>query len=239
MLAGVRSCFLLSFLLVFFFAASLPAHSQINGVPASVTSLGFGGRFNPTPGVRASVTSLGPNGYGNSWPIFGGCCVNFFMPQNPNPPLFSGRHRRRRAEQNYFPIGISEPVYVPVPYAVEAVDDTPEETGSVRASSQRTPTPPDKRAVDADLAPKVAFYAKPAPLEPEEPVAAQPSTVLVFKDGHQSDVLNYAIVGDTLFDFESARTRKILLADLDLPATRKLNDDRGVDFQVPANTKRQ
>jgi hypothetical protein len=70
-------------------------------------------------------------------------------------------------------------------------------------------------------------------------VAAQPSTVLVFKDGHKSDVLNYAIVGDALFDLGAGRTHKILLADLDLPATHKANDDRGVDFQIPASTNRQ
>ncbi|MGA2358561.1 MAG: hypothetical protein ABSF66_06145 [Terriglobales bacterium] len=52
-------------------------------------------------------------------------------------------------------------------------------------------------------------------------------------------MLNYAIVGDTLFDFGTGRTKKILLTDLDLPATRKANDDRGVDFQVPASAARQ
>jgi hypothetical protein len=52
-------------------------------------------------------------------------------------------------------------------------------------------------------------------------------------------VLNYAIVGDTLFDFADGRTKKILLADLDLPATRKANDDNGVDFQIPVTTARQ
>lgn len=41
-------------------APALPA--QINGVAPSVTSLGFGGHFNPAPGVPASVTSLGPRG---------------------------------------------------------------------------------------------------------------------------------------------------------------------------------
>ncbi len=70
-------------------------------------------------------------------------------------------------------------------------------------------------------------------VKPEEPVVAQPPTVLVFKDGHRSDVENYAIVGDTLFDFAEGRARKILLADLDLPATRKANDERGVEFNVP------
>ena len=63
--------------------------------------------------------------------------------------------------------------------------------------------------------------------------------MLVFKDGHKSDVVNYAIVGDTLFDFGDGRTRKIRLADLDLPATQKANDDRGVDFQVPDSANRK
>lgn len=111
MLAGARSCFLLTFLLAFLFAASLSAHSQINGVPASVTSLGFGGHF--TPGPRASVTSLGSNGYGTNWPVFGGWGVNFFLPQNPNLPSFSGHHRRRRENHDYFSVGMIEPVYVP------------------------------------------------------------------------------------------------------------------------------
>lgn len=247
MLAGMRSRFLLSFLLAFFVAACLPGQSQVNGVPASVTSLGFGGHF--TPGVRASVTSLGPNSYGNSWPIFsiGNCCANFFMPANPNPPLFLGRHHRRHADQNFFPVGVIEPAYIPypVPYAVEVDgDDDAPDTDYVRAPSQRKPAPPHKRveerdpaANDSDL--KVDAASKPAPAVEEKPVATQPSTVLVFKDGHHSDVLNYAIVGDTLFDFGDGRTRKILLADLDLPATHKANDDRGVDFQIPDRLKGQ
>src|ERR1700730_7560654 len=37
------------------------ADAQINGVPASVTSPGFGGR--PINGTPASVTSLGPRGF--------------------------------------------------------------------------------------------------------------------------------------------------------------------------------
>ena len=77
--------------------------------------------------------------------------------------------------------------------------------------------PPEKpaadRRVNSDLeAPPEDAMAEPAP------VPSQPPTVLVFKDGHRSDVINYAIVGDTLFDFGSARTKKILLADLDLAA---------------------
>jgi hypothetical protein len=240
MLAGMRSYFLLSLWLAFSVAAFLPVQAQINGVPASVTSYGFGGSNNPNPGVRASVTSLGPNGYGNSRPVFGNCCANFFLPANPNPPLFSGRRHRRHEDHAFFPIGVSEPVYVPyaVPYVQEADDDSVD-VDYVHAAGPRNPTPPAKRDRDRDSAPKADASAKPTPGEAEEPVAAQPSTVLVFKDGHQSDVLNYAIVGDTLFDLGAGRTHKILLADLDIPATRKVNDDRGVDFQVPASAKGQ
>lgn len=69
--------------------------------------------------------------------------------------------------------------------------------------------------------------------EPQQPQPVQPLTVLVFKDGHKLEVGNYAIVGTTLFDLTSGHPRKIALADLDLDATQKQNDDRGVVFQLP------
>lgn len=58
-------------------------------------------------------------------------------------------------------------------------------------------------------------------------------TMLVFRDRHQQEVHNYAIVGRTLWNFEPQHTQKIALADLDLPATEKANDDRGVTFRIP------
>jgi len=36
--------------------------------------------------------------------------------------------------------------------------------------------------------------------------------------------------------FDDHRTKKIPLADIDLAATMKLNDERGVDFAVPSPT---
>jgi hypothetical protein len=70
----------------------------------------------------------------------------------------------------------------------------------------------------------------------EKPTPQQP-TVLVFKDGRQSQVLNYAIVGETLYDLSDGRAKKVALAELDLSATEKQNDERGVDFRVPAASK--
>ena len=234
MLAGMRSRFLLSVLLTFALAGSLPVRAQVNGVPPSVTSIGFGGRF--INGVPPSVTSLGPNGYG-SLPFLDSCCANFLLPATPNPSLFSShRHRRKKdKDKDKNLVGVIEPVYVPygVPDADEADDDPPPDIAYAPGAGPLSADFLGKRAVSHDS------IANNNPVsEAEVPVTAQPSTVLVFKDGHRSDVLNYAVVGDTLFVFATDRTRKIPLADLDLPATRKANDDRGVDFQIPAGASR-
>jgi hypothetical protein len=61
----------------------------------------------------------------------------------------------------------------------------------------------------------------------------EPRTLLIFKDGRQMEVSNYAIMGSTLYLFAGDH-RKISLADLDIDATRKANDDRGIEFRVPS-----
>jgi hypothetical protein len=234
MLARMRPFFLLFALLVLLPAVFLPVQAQIHGVPASVTSFGFGGINNRTPGVAASVTSLGPNGFGHSRMAFGSCCFNPFFTSNVNPPLFI-RHRKFR-HHAFFPGGFSTPVFVPYP---EYVAVEPDEDYSY---SRRLPPTYDEESADRDRVSRRSPDREPAPVPPAaappEPVLDQPSTVLVFKDGHKFEIGNYAIVGDTLFDLSDGRTHKILLADLDLPATQKANDDLGVDFQVPAHATR-
>jgi len=64
----------------------------------------------------------------------------------------------------------------------------------------------------------------------------EPATALVFRDQHVEEVRNYAIAGGTLWVLNAQAAKKIPLAQLDLPATVKMNDDRGVDFQVPGPT---
>jgi hypothetical protein len=69
-----------------------------------------------------------------------------------------------------------------------------------------------------------------APRRETEP---QPTTVLVFRDQHTEEVGNYAIVGPTLWIFTEQQARKVPIASLDLAATKKANDERGVDFRLP------
>jgi hypothetical protein len=80
-------------------------------------------------------------------------------------------------------------------------------------------------------------YARSQPYEPRHSELTAPSapTTLVFRDQHTEEIQNYAIVGHTLFNFSAARTQKIPLSDLDIPATTKVNGDRGVNFKVPGD----
>ena len=171
------------------------------------------------------------------------------------------RHHRDRdgagvvAEPVYIPYA--------VPYAIDAEDDAaddedapgvvagePTKTGRSYAYEQPKaghrpvtanglPEGVAGRAVDADTGydDATGSAADAAPEmrpDPPEPVVAQPTTVLIFKDGHRAEVGNYAIVGDTLFDFSGDRAHKIMIADLDLAATQKANDAAGVEFRLPA-----
>lgn len=78
-----------------------------------------------------------------------------------------------------------------------------------------------------------AYARQPQPRN-ETPAKPDPATVLVFRDQHRQEITNYAIAGGTLWVLnDHLATRKIPLADLDLVATAKVNDERGVEFQVP------
>ena len=61
----------------------------------------------------------------------------------------------------------------------------------------------------------------------------EPPTVLVYRDGHRSEIQNYAIVGSTLWSLSPNRAARIPLAELDINQTIRLNEDRGISFQVP------
>jgi hypothetical protein len=67
---------------------------------------------------------------------------------------------------------------------------------------------------------------------PPAPEDKSPATVFIFKDGHQMETKNYAIMGGTLFDFSGKTLKKIQIDELDSAATIKANDDRGVVMKL-------
>ncbi len=84
-------------------------------------------------------------------------------------------------------------------------------------------------------------YARPdpAPGGERQGAAIMPATVLVFRDQHTKEIQNYAIVGQTLWNFAPQHTEKIPLSEVDVPATAKANDDRGITFKVPTSNEAQ
>jgi hypothetical protein len=75
----------------------------------------------------------------------------------------------------------------------------------------------------------VAIDKKP---DPGPAIDDTPATVFIFKDGHQLETRNYAIMGQTLYDFSTSGLKKVELTDLDTAATVKANDDRGIAVKL-------
>jgi len=201
--------------------------AQINAAPPSVTSMGFGGRaFN---GPAPSVTSVGPRGYA------------------PNPAFPSSRvviGGNSNAHPHHHDVPYWGAIY-PAPYYGYydngAADDPASDTAE-GDDYRGGPTIFDRRGPGNATRPPAEDYAEAQPSEPASSsdlavATPQPDTVLVFKDGHQLEVENYAIVGSTLYDLTDGHRRRVGLAELDLAATAKENDDRGVDFQVPSGSE--
>jgi hypothetical protein len=73
---------------------------------------------------------------------------------------------------------------------------------------------------------------------PAKATTAELPTILVYPDKHIEEVKNYAIVGEMLWIFGD-HVKKIPLMNIDLAATSKLNDERGVYFEVPGRVPSQ
>ncbi len=88
----------------------------------------------------------------------------------------------------------------------------------------------------ACAATKKRTSAPPAAVEPAPQPAREnnsPKTVFIFKDGHQIETRNFAIVGQTLYDFSDSGLKKVQLSEMDKDATVKANDDRGIQVKLP------
>jgi len=69
-----------------------------------------------------------------------------------------------------------------------------------------------------------------ASLTAKEPAAL---TIFVFRDGHRISTQNYALAGQTLWIFNEHTARKVLLSELDVSATERVNADNGVEIRLP------
>jgi hypothetical protein len=103
-------------------------------------------------------------------------------------------------------------------------------TGPVEAIARPAATTVSGTAAPAAVLP--AFDQAPA-------ATPLPAAILIFRDGHQEEAARYTIIGNAIYlkaDYYATGSwnRKIPLADLDIPATLKLNQQRGTKFTLPS-----
>ena len=140
--------------------------------------------------------------------------IQIVVPQNPQPPAPAASPVRPLLLEN------QNGQWVRVP--------TGSDTPAILQS-----TKPDSAKVSA---PNSGYVELPVAATP---VPALPPAVIVFRDGHTEEVAKYMIQGETLFtnaDYWSTGswTRKIPLSSVDIPASMKLNKERGTKFNLPS-----
>jgi hypothetical protein len=210
------------------------------GVPASVTSFGFGGH----PGFHGLPASVTSQGFGAARNFSGapGHLTSFgFGARNGfhERPFEHGRRRIHRPFAVYSPYYGGYP-YAPYAYPYYLNDEDYSDAAQVPATDYHDNdyrNDDDRQVLDQDYRAELSRPREQSSERTPEPVADQPSTLLIFKDGHQQEISNYAIVGSMLYDLSDGHSKKVQLADIDLSATVKENDERGVEFQLPAQAQ--
>jgi hypothetical protein len=99
---------------------------------------------------------------------------------------------------------------------------------------------PQPNAVSSSPATATSSLASKARIAPAASAPVEePAAVFVFRDGHREESSDYSIISGVIYsrgDYWSSGSwsKKILLADLDVPATLQANRERGVHFRLPS-----
>jgi hypothetical protein len=190
---------------------------------------------NPRPGTTITFRTPGQRGFGH------GFSPGSFFWGYPFFPDYS----------DYQPSAPSQPQVI--------VLQTPPSSSELRESPAPVPAPllielqGDRYVRYSNASQTVALGERPAPADSLESTAPRtksgkaaadqsqgiPAVVLAFRDGHREEVGSYAIIGKTMYvasDYWTTGTwqKQVLLVDLDLPQTSRLNDARGVRFVLPS-----
>ena len=211
-------------LLLGFECASVPAQTgmRLSGTPAQGSTRRPGGFPVSTTGHRSLIGLSGSpfhdrerrRGYGRNSFFYGGW------------PYFPPEY-----DDSYEPETLSPTVAAPTVTVVQSKQEPVPSAALLELQGNRWV--------------KVESFAVGAPSETLQAGASTkaamkelPPTVIVFRDGHSEELSSYSIMGTTLYaksDYLATGTwtRKVLLADLDLPNTLKQNQQRGVKFDLP------
>ena len=199
------------------------------GRPSAMTARSGAGRHNPVQTSSQIVVSAQrqqrhivavPGGFYNAFhnPYY------WQPPYYPASPYFAGSYAGGYAG------GYADPYY-PAPSQTHSDVDLAYEVGRLTSEIEQL------RREQIYAAPQ----PPPAPPAPEPPPAppraaekpAAPIT-LVFRDGRQLSIQNYAIVRETLLPLGGGAPARIPLTDLDIEATQRANPGRTLLIPVPS-----
>src|SRR5208282_4760693 len=212
------------------------ARSSFSGSRGYYRSYPVGPRTRPAPRQARSVTPSASYRKFTFPPMTGTSLINPGQASCLLNPSFAGSFYCRQYFSGRPSLGV-EPVYPywfpsmgyeteqPAPPAPEPEQDTQLAAQVGNLATEVELMREDQALRDSRGAPS----AEPSLGAEEKP----PTTLLVYRDGHQVEVQDYAILGKTLWVFSNQMTRRVPLADLDLAATQRVNGERGVDFVAP------
>jgi hypothetical protein len=213
-------------------------------------------------GGPAAAPSAHMGGAVHSAPSFSGASRSFAPPPGPVFASRSGPPRRwpsggsnHRADNDRRGVGYRSPYFngfypgiVPFGYGLPfgfGISDPGQEddtSGPRQAAFGAPPINPDQYSDLPSPGPEMAGNAPPVfrPLyqgpSTFAPVAAQPATTLIYKDGRAPmQVHNYALTASTLYALDGETRQEIPLSLLNVPATVEANRAAGVDFSLPVS----
>lgn len=211
----------------------------------------------PSPAQRRggapAMPSFGARG-------FAPCCDRGFISpgvsfgRNPRLHVFFGSPFIRR-EPSFVRRGFThrrflfaEPIFLPGPYdygvasypEIAEPDQYVERDYDRELGSEIRELREQVGQLRTDLAERESAEPSRAPEEAEKaPQKKGPATELIFRDGHSMEARNYIIVGPTIWVLTEQQAKKIPLSDLDLDATAKTNNERGIEFRLPAKATKK
>ena len=84
----------------------------------------------------------------------------------------------------------------------------------------------------APAAPSAAIPGQPLTRPESHAQQTFPVTIFVYRDGHEMEARDYAIFGEMLWVFDGQTARKFPLSDFNIPASRQVNEEHGVEFPL-------
>jgi hypothetical protein len=214
------------------FVSEAPAQMRRMGVSAPFGQARISSRFGPRAGFPRARIGFGGFNRGQFFP--GSLLYPYFYPPYFYPPYY--------------------PDYDYEEYQQNETQASPPQVITVQPAPAPAPAPAASPVQSLVLENqggqwvRISNFGQPSALAPSTrpesaraggPPAKLPPTVLVFRDGHNEEVERYMIQGDVIFigaNYWSTGswTKKVPIGALDIPATVRLNEERGGKFSLPS-----